>query len=123
MKDCPVTINPARLVETRLRLGVSQWLLARVIGVDDSTLDAWEKARGLVTTTSALGRIANAVMDAAALAGNPGRLGRAMTDACMKDGSVAALYLCLHAKYWPLAPVKRKPSGRHPSPTKTLLES
>jgi len=123
VKDCPVTVNPLRLLDARLRLGVSQWTMARLIGLDDGTLEQWEQTRGLVRTIGPLARAANAIIEAAALAGNPGRLGQAVTRAVIDQGAMAGLYLVLHTKHWQLAPQKRRPSGRHPSPTKTMLES
>lgn len=95
---------PDLVYRTRERLGLSALVLARVIGVDEATLEGWEMARKPVATQHATEQLMRAIAQAAQAARDPHKLGHAMTEAAMQQGPMAALYLALHAIYWRTAP-------------------
>jgi transcriptional regulator with XRE-family HTH domain len=114
-------ISPIRLIEARQRTGLSIYVFAQLIGVDDRTLELWELSRGPAHTTPHLARLANALIDAIGHAQRPRVLGDAVMRVYQSEGPIAALYLILHAKYWPLAPVRRRGRPTGASPTRSLL--
>ncbi|MBK9975413.1 MAG: hypothetical protein IPP14_11640 [Planctomycetes bacterium] len=102
-------ITPDLVWKTRADLGLSTLVLARVIGVQTETVEAWEMARGPVQCLASSETILRALAQAAQAARNPAKLGHAMTEAAINHGPMAALYLALHAIYWRTAP-KQEPA-------------
>lgn len=97
-------IRPDQVYRTRAALGISLYTMARVLGVDEATVDSWEMAREPLRVMHSSEQLLAALAQAASTARDPGKLGHAMTEAMLRDGPMAALYLALHAIYWRTAP-------------------
>jgi len=101
-------ITPDLVWRTRAALGLSSLVLARVIGVQTETVEAWEMARAPIQAIASHEATLRALHQAAQAARNPAKLGHAMAEAAINQGPMAALYLALHAIYWRTAP-KQEP--------------
>lgn len=101
-------ISPDLVWGIKSALGVCDTVLCRVLGISQETLDAWILARAPFDPTPANSRMIRLAAASVAACTDTARLGRAITEAVMREGADSGLYLLLHAKYWRLAPKQRE---------------
>lgn len=95
----------------RAKLGLTAEALARIVGVNPSTVFRWDSAG---ERNSANRELMQMLAQAADAANDPRKLGHAMVQALTHRGRMAAIYLALHTIYWRTAPQARARKGaRH----------